>query len=190
MANVIHSPEIHKRGDFALLCNARGVKVAVEVGVEQGVFACEFLSRWAGTDLWLVDPYEPYPEVPWDRRADLQVAVTALAARHHGRFRFILSPSVEAARQLPYWARPGFVYLDGDHTLDAVKADIAAWWPRLYDGGILAGHDFARTHPGVKRAVEAFAEAHGLTVFLTEEPLASWYVYKGFCPEPIVVTRR
>lgn len=50
-----------------------------------------------------------------------------------------------------------FVMLDADHTLAAVRADIAAWWPKIRRGGILAGHDFSHYYPGVMRAaLEAF----------------------------------
>ena len=54
----------------------------------------------------------------------------------------------------------GFVFIDGDHSYEAVKADIAAWMPRIKPGGFLAGHDYGDAHPGVKRAVlEAFGES-------------------------------
>ncbi len=45
------------------------------------------------------------------------------------------------------------VFLDGSHDEDAVRKDIAAWWPKLRPGGILAGHDHDEEHPGVARAV-------------------------------------
>jgi hypothetical protein len=52
-----------------------------------------------------------------------------------------------------------FVFIDGDHSYEVVKADIAAWILRLAPGGVLAGHDYGDAHPGVKRAViEAFGE--------------------------------
>jgi hypothetical protein len=52
-----------------------------------------------------------------------------------------------------------FVMLDGDHSLSGVRADIAAWWPKLKAGAILSGHDFAHYFPGVMRAaLEAFPQ--------------------------------
>ncbi len=48
-----------------------------------------------------------------------------------------------------------FVYIDADHSYEAVKRDIAAWLPKIKPGGIIAGHD--RVREGVHRAVaEAF----------------------------------
>lgn len=34
------------------------------------------------------------------------------------------------------------VFLDAAHNYDGVKRDIAAWWPCIKQGGIMAGHDY------------------------------------------------
>jgi hypothetical protein len=44
-----------------------------------------------------------------------------------------------------------FIMLDGDHSYEAVKADIAAWRSKMKDGGTMSGDDF--TWPGVRQAV-------------------------------------
>lgn len=43
------------------------------------------------------------------------------------------------------------VYIDMEHSYDAVKQDISYWLPKVKDGGTLAGHDY--DWPGVKEAV-------------------------------------
>ena len=48
------------------------------------------------------------------------------------------------------------VFIDADHTYEAVKADIAAWRVKIRSGGLIAGHDFGYTYPGVKQAVAKF----------------------------------
>ena len=57
------------------------------------------------------------------------------------------------------------VFIDGDHSRDAVAADLAAWLPKVRPGGTLAGHDYSPEgrgampygcHPGVVRAVDEF----------------------------------
>lgn len=35
-----------------------------------------------------------------------------------------------------------FVFIDADHSYDAVKQDIHTWLPKVKDGGVLAGHDY------------------------------------------------
>ena len=46
------------------------------------------------------------------------------------------------------------VYLDGDHSGPAVKADIRAWAPKLIRDGLLCGHDYGRKFPGVTETVD------------------------------------
>jgi SAM-dependent methyltransferase len=46
------------------------------------------------------------------------------------------------------------VFLDADHTYEGVKADLAAWYPKVKPGGLLAGHDLCGNYPGVWRALE------------------------------------
>ncbi len=43
------------------------------------------------------------------------------------------------------------VFIDADHSEEAVSADISAWWPKVKPGGILAGHDYDEA--GVRAAV-------------------------------------
>jgi hypothetical protein len=178
MSLVIPSEEISHRTDFALLCNERGYRDAVEVGTDQGVFARDFLSRFKGHWLFCVDPYEPFPDFPYDRSGDFQTAVAALMP-WHGRFRMVKAPSVRAAPWVARVIAPEFVYIDGSHIELDVAADLRAWFKVLPDHGMLAGHDFDETHPGVIKAVTEFAAARALTVRLTQDPpTPSWYIYK------------
>ena len=45
------------------------------------------------------------------------------------------------------------VYVDADHSYEAVAADLDAWYPKLRIGGYIAGHDYHDGFPGVMRAV-------------------------------------
>jgi hypothetical protein len=48
-----------------------------------------------------------------------------------------------------------FVFIDAEHTYEAVAADIDAWRSKVKPGGILSGHDYGHPRfPGVKRAVD------------------------------------
>lgn len=52
-----------------------------------------------------------------------------------------------------------FIFIDGDHTYEGVKEDIASWLPKLSKGGTIGGHDYTSLHSEVIRAVnEAFGE--------------------------------
>lgn len=54
---------------------------------------------------------------------------------------------------------PDFIFIDGNHEYEAVKRDIAAWYPRLTPGGVIAFHDYysepgINPQEGVKQAVD------------------------------------
>ena len=53
------------------------------------------------------------------------------------------------------------VFIDADHRYEHVRADIAAWLPKVRRGGMIAGHDYeSREFPGVVQAVkETFGDA-------------------------------
>jgi len=46
------------------------------------------------------------------------------------------------------------VFIDGDHSYDAVLADLVSWAPLIKSQGILAGHDYGGGWTGVKKAVD------------------------------------
>lgn len=51
------------------------------------------------------------------------------------------------------------VFIDMEHTYEAVKNDIQMWLPKVKKGGYLAGHDYQSYWPGVIKAVnENFAK--------------------------------
>jgi predicted O-methyltransferase YrrM len=66
----------------------------------------------------------------------------------------VVSDSLAAAQSLA--AKRGtidFIFIDGDHSYDACKADIQAWAPFVKRGGVIAFHDFGSRADGVTRAI-------------------------------------
>ena len=179
MLRIEPSTEISDRVDFPLLCNARGYRYAIEIGVDMGVFARQFLSRWNGEYIHLIDPYGYDEFFPWDRTLDMLTATAALLP-YHGRYKFVRAQSPQCEPLVWWKVQPQFVYIDAAHDRASVAADIAAWWSRLAPDGMLAGHDYDPDLPGVIEAVNAFAERENVVVRLTSEPdfPPSWYVYK------------
>jgi predicted O-methyltransferase YrrM len=48
-----------------------------------------------------------------------------------------------------------FVFIDAAHDYESVKKDITAWFPKIKEGGTIAGHDYSWCD-GVKKAVHEF----------------------------------
>lgn len=63
-----------------------------------------------------------------------------------------------------------FIYLDANHSFDAVMRDLTCWFPILKKGGIFAGHDYLKGNGkgyAVRDAVDAFAKERGIQVHQT-----------------------
>lgn len=73
-----------------------------------------------------------------------------------------------------------FVFVDASHDLVSVTDDIAAWWPRIQPGGIMAGHDYYDRTDGeggeVRQAVHAFFDHRSLEIVRGEH--CCWAVRK------------
>src|SRR5512139_6522 len=113
--------------------------VGVEVGVSTGGMSAQLLKAPLLT-LYMVD------------------CASFRAAKVNTKFageraKFVNCRSPEAAEQFPD-KMFDFVFIDADHSLEAVERDIAAWRPKIKDGGLLCGHDYG-TDWGVAVAVDA-----------------------------------
>jgi predicted O-methyltransferase YrrM len=63
--------------------------------------------------------------------------------------------SVEAFAQFPENTDLGLVFIDGNHSCEAVTTDIELWSPKIKPGGILAFHDM--WYPGATGVTEAIS---------------------------------
>jgi predicted O-methyltransferase YrrM len=67
-------------------------------------------------------------------------------------------------------AKADFVWIDGDHAYEDAKADIVAYGALVQPGGILSGHDYEPSFPGVVKAVEELCPG------FERGPGTSWWV--------------
>jgi predicted O-methyltransferase YrrM len=167
------------------LCN-----VAVEIGTFRGDFAHAFLLRWSGLMLYCIDPWESVEG--YEHQAKILVNIGGSSDRENDY--------VATMRKLDNWKHRStlvrassedavvsfqdnsvdFVYIDGDHRYEMVKKDLALWWPKIRQGGVIAGHDIVCNNehkggwgPGIQRAVhEHFQEYQ--EVFLVKEHNQPW----------------
>jgi methyltransferase family protein len=165
-------------GRFQVLARLPRGGVGAEVGTWRGDFSASILRWTRPTRLFLVDPWrhfagEGYEHAMFGGAGGGQVEMDQVHEGVLDRFKdeirggrvvVLRELSLEAAKR---WDDEGldWVYIDGDHAYEAVRADLHAYWRVLKQGGLLAGDDYGFPgwwNDGVTRAVDEFANAHGL----------------------------
>jgi hypothetical protein len=156
-----------------------GPVVGAEIGVFRGLMSEGLLSLRPDLTLVMVDSWAGHAQ-PWHTRTQGQVRAEAerRTEPYRARTQIIQADSLEAARSIDD-ASLDFVFIDADHSYEAVAADIRAWLPKVKPGGLLGGHDYEDRWTeergyGVVQAVDEAAEAHGWTLDLGVDE--TWYV--------------
>jgi hypothetical protein len=167
------------RGDVLIsICKRFDLKLLCEVGVKSGGLTGYLAEHLPECRITAVDPWRFYPDWPsWDNDKHLrhERQFDRVAERFPGRIGKMKMPSVEAATHFPDGSLD-LVFIDGDHSYEAVRADIAAWKPKVRHGGVLSGHDYNNTakygayFKGVDKAVEEAFPAFNV------EPDSVWWV--------------
>lgn len=157
-----------------------------EVGVWDGSTSDALLRELPNLELWMVDPWRPYvgestigdlSQESFDRAKDAALWWTDWAG---GRRHVLREASPGAARRFADGSLD-FAFIDGNHLYEPVRSDVLAWWPKIREGGLLAGHDYgvyrdASGAWGVKQAVDEFAASLRLPVERGDDGI--WWVRK------------
>ena len=152
----------------------------VEVGVATGTYMKAILESWpydyVGVDRWRhVEGYDDSANVE-QAEQDLRYQLCTDIAKQHGQRASLLRLDSVTAAGTYEDKSLSVVYIDAEHTCDAVVKDIQAWAPKIKSGGILCGHDYYNIPPfEVRKAVAAIGGPCGIT----HEPAPSWWCMIG-----------
>lgn len=172
-AGLIPPRTMHSAEEAALLAElARGQGTVVEIGVYEGssaIVLCRTLASDA--DLHLIDPFtdESGWALPagWGASASATRRVVERAAGRGGpRLHWHAERSQDVGAR---WTTPvDVVFVDGDHSPEAVLGDWSAWNPHVRPGGAMAFHDAKEPGSGPTRVVD--------DLFRAPEPLPGWKI--------------
>jgi len=156
--------ELKNRRELIQLVNELDFKVGAEVGVSFGYFSKHILEN-TNMVLYSIDPWEKNIELGNPEQA---YESTQQILKQFGEKSIIIkgySPEVCDKFQDN---SVDFVYIDGLHTYEAVKADLDGWYSKVKTNGIIAGHDYSiKDWIGVVMAVSDFVSKNNLELFLT-----------------------
>ena len=143
--------------------NASRKKSWVEIGTHNGEGASILLGFKYIEKLYCIDIKEN------------DIAKIRLApATENKRCEIFTTTSVDAAAKI---SEVDVVYVDGDHSYEAVKKDIDTWWTKIPEGGVLCGHDYHAGWPGVVQAVDEFIAKY-TQYTLNRYVDGSWAIFK------------
>jgi len=170
------------RDELGPWMTTRGYRVAAEIGVWRGEFSARVLSTWDGTlhmiDAWRhLENYQDQCNLSDDEHSKCFEAAQRVAEAFMPRGVIWRELTPVAAARFP----DGFfdlIYLDANHSYEAVMADLAAWTPKIRAGGTFCGHDYmdgVRQEGvfGVKTAVNEFFKRP--PEIITKEHYPSWF---------------
>jgi hypothetical protein len=163
------------RNDFLFLMPKGGT--VVEIGVAKGEFSRRILDATQPACLHLIDPWcrqerDDYLNDPSNWSAEegernfRQVAADFAREAAAGQVRIHRDFSTNVAPIFPD-ASLDWVFIDGLHSYEGVKADLEAFAPKIKPDGFILGHDYAKHHAaremgfGVVEAVDDFVRDRG-----------------------------
>jgi hypothetical protein len=223
----LHSRRHATRLRLPRLLQAAGYTGAsVEVGVWKGDFSMWLLQQWSqGGPHFAVDPYASFSS-----GCNASLVKGGDKQCRHSQRTFDLVHNRTEARLRTSWPQRAsllrafsvdgaklfankslsFIYIDARHDYAGVLEDLAAWWPKLCDGGVLGGHDWtedldrnggkwvAAALQDFLSSVDRMEESEGgvnqgldsgqqrREYYVTSEHPASWFLFR----RPASCTRR
>lgn len=126
------------------LVQSHGWTRGAELGVDKGILFGMLLRECPNLHLIGVDIFP---------NAERSHRVPQLVAQFSPRASLLSMTTYEAAQAVEDGSLD-FVFIDADHSYEAVRTDIAMWRSKVRPGGWLGGHDYSPKFPGVIKAVD------------------------------------
>jgi len=169
---------VQSRHDFPQLINELGLKVGVELGVNEGAYSNLLLEKSKLEKLYSIDAWNmdvsttmAAPFKKWTAgHGEIQEAEKKsreVLSKHGSRSVVIKGNSFETAREFNDNSID-FIFFDAGHRFSGFTLDMINWWPKIRMGGVIAGHDYwHRYRYEVMDVANSFLWEHRLLMHLT-----------------------
>jgi hypothetical protein len=151
-------------GVFSQVIKDNNFKICAEVGIGYGFHAKEILENTNIEKLFLIDPMCYYPNDAFAndvvKYGGFELLVNNIKKHlneYNDRYIWFRQPSITITNeQIPDESLDA-IFIDADHSYEAVTKDLDFWWKKLRIGGWLLGDDYNSCHPGTTKAVDEFS---------------------------------
>ena len=177
-------------GVFSKVIEDNNYKKVAEVGIGYGTHAKYILKNNVNIEqLYLIDPTKYYPndsfaedimnqtpEIPGNNFEELYTLICNELDPWKNNYTWFRTESLNITNEQISSESLDAVFIDGDHTYNAVLADLNFWWNKVRTGGQILGDDY--WIDTVKNAVIEFAKQKNLTYDLLTLPNNSYQIYR------------
>ena len=144
----------------------------IEIGAWEGRSTTALMQAFSPDIVHVIDTWAGSPsDASFELAKERDVYATFLANIKEAGNNFCIHRSDWRVAFASWRPRLRFVHLDGEHTYEQVRDNIAAALPLMVEDGILCGDDYSVHWPGVRRAVE---EVFGIGGFGVECDALWW----------------
>lgn len=177
-------------GVFSNVINENNYKNIAEVGIGYGTHAKQILKNTNINKLYLIDPMCYYPndgfaddimskepEIPGNNFNEMYELINNELKEWKDKYIWFRKPSLEITNNEIEDESLDCIFVDGDHSYNAVINDLKFWWKKLKKGGQLLGDDYWMSD--VSRAVHDFSTEYNLTPTFRNKQNTTYNIY-GF----------
>jgi len=147
----------------------------IEIGCAAGINALDILEQLNVTEYIIVDPYEhanaAYDDYGRARLSNMREQARRRLKKHESKLVWLCTTSDEAVSQIK--GTVDYIYVDGDHSYEAVLTDMRNYYGFAADRFVFGGHDIDR--PDVARAFVDFVTEKAIPHYEIKDP--DWIVY-------------
>ena len=180
---------LKRREDLGEWLNSNGLTgTGIEVGTLYGEFMETIMNKWNGQKIYCIDPWEKQPEGVYREPVnnsdwyEIYHGAQYRANLFGNRVELMIGYSPQISSMFADGSQD-FVYIDARHDLEAVRADLKAWWQKVKKGGLFCGHDYRVEHSesqccDVKIAVDEFCRINNISTLHFTPACGSWWMEK------------
>jgi len=175
-------------GVFSKIINDNNYKIVAEVGIGYGTHAKEILKNTSVETLYLVDPMVYYPndgfatdimnqtpEIPGNNFNEMHDLINKELSPWSSRYTWYRMRSTDITNNEIPDESLDCIFVDGDHSYNAVRDDLRFWWKKIRPGGKMLGDDYWIAD--VAKAVNEFANEIGQTTVFYQRPGQTYNIF-------------